>query len=491
MEMRLGDADVVDGRTLYVDGKWSSASDGGVFEVTDPATGGVIGHAADAGATDAEQAIGAAAAAFATWSRRTAYERSAALYRAHAIMTERADELARLMTREQGKPLRMARNEVNYGADFLIWFAEEAKRVYGTTIPAPRSDQRFSVLRQPVGVVYGITPWNYPISMITRKVAPAVAAGCTIVLKPAEQTPLCAIEMFKIFDEAGFPPGVVNLLTTDHPAEVSEPLLASHQVRKLTFTGSTEIGVMLAARAAATMKRVSLELGGHAPFLVLEDADVSRAAKGAAMVKFLNTGQACISPNRIYVHRSRLEEFLGVLVGRVSKLKAGSGFNDGVNIGPLIDEQAMDKMERQVSDAISKGADVLTGGRRLTENELADGRFFAPTVLTGVTRDMQIYHEETFGPIAPVIPFDDEDEVIAAANDTTYGLASYLYTTNLAKATRISEALQFGIVGINDINPTAAAAPFGGIKFSGLGREGGVQGLDEYLDTKLIGLSLD
>jgi succinate-semialdehyde dehydrogenase / glutarate-semialdehyde dehydrogenase len=491
MEMRLGDADVIDGQTLYVDGKWSAAADGGVFEVTDPATGSVIGHAADAGAADAEQAIGAAAAAFATWSKRTAYERSAALYRAHAIMTERADELARLMTREQGKPLRMARNEVNYGADFLIWFAEEAKRVYGTTIPAPRSDQRFSVLRQPVGVVYGITPWNYPISMITRKVAPAVAAGCTIVLKPAEQTPLCAIEMFKIFDEAGFPPGVVNLLTTDHPAEVSEPLLSSHQVRKLTFTGSTEIGMMLAARAAATMKRVSLELGGHAPFLVLEDADVSRAAKGAAMVKFLNTGQACISPNRIYVHRSRLEEFLGVLVGRVGKLKAGNGLTEGVNIGPLIDEQAMDKMERQVSDALSKGAEVLTGGRRLTENELADGRFFAPTVLTGVTRDMQIYHEETFGPIAPVIPFDDEDEVIAAANDTTYGLASYLYTTNLAKATRVSEALQFGIVGINDINPTAAAAPFGGIKFSGLGREGGVQGLDEYLDTKLIGLSLD
>ena len=297
--------------------------------------------------------------------------------------------------------------------------------------------------------------------------------------------------MFKIFDEAGFPPGVVNLLTTDHPAEVSEPLLASRQVRKLTFTGSTEIGMMLAARAAATMKRVSLELGGHAPFLVLEDADVSRAAKGAAMVKFLNTGQACISPNRIYVHRSRLEEFIGVLVGRVGKLKAGNGFAEGVNIGPLIDEQAMDKMERQVSDAISKGAEVLTGGRRLTENELADGRFFAPTVLTGVTRDMQIYHEETFGPIAPVIAFDDEDEVIAAANDTTYGLASYLYTTNLAKATRVSEALQFGIVGINDINPTAAAAPFGGIKSSGLGREGGVQGLDEYLDTKLIGLSLD
>jgi succinate-semialdehyde dehydrogenase/glutarate-semialdehyde dehydrogenase len=491
MEMITGEAGTTDGQTLYIDGKWAPASGGGVFEVTDPATGDVIGHVADAGAADAEQAIGAAAAAFAGWRRRTAYERSEALYRAHSIMTARADELAELMTREQGKPLRAARNEVNYGADFLIWYAEEAKRVYGSTIPAGRSDQRLTVLRQPVGVVAAITPWNYPISMITRKVAPAVAAGCSIILKPAEQTPLCAVEMFKIFDEAGFPPGLVNLLTTQAPAAVADPLLASRTVRKLTFTGSTEIGMMLATRAAATMKRVSLELGGHAPFIVLEDADIARAAKGAALVKFLNTGQACICPNRVYVHRSRLDEFLGVLVGRVNSMQAGSGFTAGVSIGPLIDDQAMDKMERQVSDATSKGATVLTGGRRLTENDLARGRFYAPTVLTGVTRDMRIYHEETFGPIAPVIAFDDEEEVIEAANDTTYGLASYLYTTNIAKATRISEALQFGIVGINDINPTAAAAPFGGVKFSGLGREGGVQGIDEYLDTKLVGLSLD
>jgi succinate-semialdehyde dehydrogenase / glutarate-semialdehyde dehydrogenase len=492
MELASAGAGMTDGvQTLYVDGKWAAAASGNVFEVTDPATGDVIGHGADAGAIDAEQAIEAATAAFAGWSRRTAYERSEVLYRAHAIMTARADELARLMTREQGKPLRAARNEVNYGADFLIWFAEEAKRVHGTTIPAARADQRFTVLRQPVGVVAGITPWNYPISMITRKVAPAVAAGCTIILKPAEQTPLCAVEMFKIFEEAGMPPGVVNLLTTNHPAEVADPLLSSPAVRKLTFTGSTEVGIMLAARAAATMKRVSLELGGHAPFIVLPDADIARAAKGAAMVKFLNTGQACISPNRIYVHRSRMEEFLDVLVGRVSKMRTGSGFTDGVSIGPLIDDQAMEKMERQVGDATSKGAAVLAGGGRLTEDDLARGRFYAPTVLTGVTRDMRIYREETFGPIAAVIAFDDEEEVITAANDTTYGLASYLYTTNIAKATRISEALQFGIVGINDINPTAAAAPFGGVKFSGLGREGGVQGIDEYLDTKLIGLSLD
>jgi succinate-semialdehyde dehydrogenase/glutarate-semialdehyde dehydrogenase len=490
MEIILGGAGVTDGQTLYVDGKWVPASGGDVFEVTDPATGDVIGGASDAGPADAAQAIAAAAAAFPGWSQRTAYERSQALYRAHSIMLSRAEELARLMTLEQGKPLRAARNEVSYGADFLIWFAEEAKRVYGTTIPAPRADQRFTVLRQPVGVVAAITPWNYPISMITRKVAPAVAAGCTVILKPAEQTPLCAIEMFKIFDEAGFPPGVVNLLTTARPAAVGDPLLDSPVVRKLTFTGSTEVGIMLATRAAATMKRVSLELGGHAPFIVLADADPERAAKGAALVKFLNTGQACISPNRIYVHRSRVAEFLDVLVGRVSRLKAGSGFDAGVSIGPLIDDQALAKMERQVSEAAGKGASVLAGGRRLTEDELAKGRFYAPTVLGDVTPDMQIYQEETFGPVAPVIAFDSEEDVIKAANATTYGLASYVYTNDITKATRVSEALQFGIVGINDINPTAAAAPFGGIKYSGLGREGAAAGIEEYLDTKLIGLSL-
>jgi succinate-semialdehyde dehydrogenase/glutarate-semialdehyde dehydrogenase len=490
METRLGDTRVAEAQTLYMDGKWTPAADLGVFEVTDPATGAVIGHASDAGAAEAGQAVASATAAFRSWSRRTAYERAEFLYRAHSIMTARADELAELMTLEQGKPLRAARNEVGYGADFLIWFAEEAKRVYGTTIPASRADQRLTVLRQPVGVVAAITPWNYPVSMITRKVAPAVAAGCTIILKPAEQTPLCAVEMFRIFDEAGFPPGVVSLLTTSRPADAAEPLLASPAVRKLTFTGSTEVGMMLAARAAGTMKRVSLELGGHAPFIAFEDADIERAAKGAAMVKFLNTGQACISPNRIYVHRSRIDEFLRIFVARVTAMKAGSGFTAGVSIGPLIDDQAMGKMERQVSDAAAKGATILAGGHRLVEGELGHGRFYAPTVLADVTPDMDIYHEETFGPVAPVIAFDREDEVIEAANATTYGLASYVYTTSIARATRVSEALEFGIVGVNDINPTAAAAPFGGVKYSGLGREGGTHGIDEYLDTKLVGISL-
>jgi succinate-semialdehyde dehydrogenase / glutarate-semialdehyde dehydrogenase len=490
MELIADSTARLDGETLYVDGKWVAASGGGVFAVSDPATGETIGQASDAGAGDAAAAVEAAAAAFPGWAARTAYDRSAALYRAHELMTQRAEDLARLMTREQGKPLRAARNEVRYGADFLLWYAEEAKRVYGTTIPASRADQRLTVLRQPVGVVAGITPWNYPISMITRKAAPALAAGCTIIIKPAEQTPLCAIEMFRIFDEAGFPPGTVNLLTTSRPATVAGPLLDSPAVRKLTFTGSTEVGTMLAARAAATMKRISLELGGHAPFIVCDDADIAHAAKGAALIKFLNTGQACICPNRIYVHHSRAAEFLDTFRARVAALKTGNGFTDGVNIGPLIDDAALAKMERQVTDATGKGATLVVGGHRLTGSGLDHGRFFAPTILTGVTSGMDIYHEETFGPIAPITTYDNEADLIAAANSTTYGLASYVYTNNITTATRLSEALQFGIIGINDINPTAAAAPFGGIKQSGLGREGGPQGIDEYLDTKLIGLAL-
>jgi succinate-semialdehyde dehydrogenase / glutarate-semialdehyde dehydrogenase len=480
----------VTSETLYINGEWTAASAGGTFESSNPATGEVIGTVADAGPDDARAAVAAASEAFDRWSRTTAYERSELLYRAHRLMTERADDLASLMTTEQGKPLRAARNEVRYAADFLLWFAEEAKRIYGSTIPAPRTDQRFITLRQPVGVAAGITPWNYPISMITRKVAPALAAGCTFVLKPAEQTPLCAVETFRVFEDAGAPAGVVNLLTSNQPSAVGDVLLDSPEVRKLTFTGSTEVGKMLAARAAQTMKHVSLELGGHAPFIVFDDADAERAAKGVSLVKFLNTGQACISPNRIYVHRSKVDEFLEVLVKRVQTMKAGSGFDDEVSIGPLIDQDALSKMERQVSDARDKGALVLAGGHRLVDDGLDRGVFYAPTVLSQVTNAMDIFTEETFGPIAPVIPFDSEEAAIEQANSTPYGLAAYLYTNNIGRAVRVSEALRFGIIGINDINPTAAAAPFGGVKDSGLGREGGASGIDEYLDVKLIGLSL-
>ena len=405
-------------------------------------------------------------------------------------MTERLDDLARLMTTEQGKPLRTARIEVQYAADFLIWFAEEAKRVYGQTIPSHRPEQRFMVQHQPVGVVGAITPWNYPISMLTRKLGPALAAGCTVVLKPAEQTPLCAVEIIRILHEVGVPAGVVNLVTTNTPSVVGEEFMANPVVRKLTFTGSTEVGKMLAAGAAGHIKRVSLELGGHAPFIVFADVDPSRAATGAALVKFLNTGQACICPNRIYVHRSMVDKFVESLTGRVGRLKVGNGLEDGITIGPLIDEPAMAKMDRHVSDAVAKGATVALGGERLSGGTYDNGTFFAPTVLTDVTPDMLIYREETFGPIAGVIPFDDEEQVIQMANDTSYGLASYIYTNDLSRAFRVSEALRFAIIGINDINPTSAAAPFGGMKESGLGREGGQEGITEYLETKLVGISV-
>jgi succinate-semialdehyde dehydrogenase/glutarate-semialdehyde dehydrogenase len=475
---------------LYIDGQWRPAASGATFEVTDPASGRVVGEVADGGPEDAAAAIAAAGRAFDAWAGLTAYQRADKLADAHQLMLERREDLAKLMTTEQGKPLRAARNEVGYAADFLLWFAEEAKRVYGQTIPSARADQRFMVMHQPVGVCAAITPWNYPVSMLTRKLGPALAAGCTVVLKPAEQTPLCAVEVFKIFDDVGLPPGVVNLVTTSRPVEVGAELLSSPTVRKLTFTGSTEVGKLLMAQAAPTMKRVSMELGGHAPFIVYDDADPARAAVGAAMVKVLNTGQACICPNRLYVQRPLVDRFVEALAGRVAKMQAGSGFTEGVQIGPLVDPDALAKVDRQVRDALSKGATVVTGGERLVAGSLAQGNFYAPTVLTGVTPDMVIYREETFGPVAPVIPFDSEEEVIAMANDTEYGLASYVYTNDLGRAWRTIERLRFGIVGVNDINPTAAAAPFGGVGASGLGREGGQEGILEYLDTKLVGFAI-
>jgi succinate-semialdehyde dehydrogenase / glutarate-semialdehyde dehydrogenase len=479
---------------LYIDGEWRAASTGQTFAVTNPATGEVVGEVADGTAADALAAIAAADAAFREWSGRTAYERAEILRNADALLRANNEHLAQTMTTEQGKPIRAARIEVNYAADFLTWFAGEAIRVYGQTVPSSRADQRFIVMRQPVGVCVAITPWNYPVSMLTRKIAPALAAGCTIVLKPAEQTPLCAIEVIKLLEQAGVPKGVVNLVTTSDPVSVGEVLLNDRRVRKLTFTGSTEVGKLLMAQAAGSMKRVSMELGGHAPFIVFDDADPVRAATGAAMVKVLNTGQACICPNRLYVQRGIADEFISALTARVSKMKAGSGFADGVQIAPLIDREALEKVERQVVDAVAKGATVTTGGRRLNAMDIGDGfdggYFYAPTVLTGVTPEMLIYREETFGPVAPVIVFDDAAEVIEMANDTDYGLASYVYTNDLSRAWRTAEALRFGIVGINDINPTGAAAPFGGVKESGLGREGGQEGIGEYLDTKLIGLSI-
>jgi succinate-semialdehyde dehydrogenase/glutarate-semialdehyde dehydrogenase len=475
---------------MYINGEWKAAVSGKRFDVFDPATGAVIGQVPDGGQEDAAAAVEAARDAFPAWSAQTAYRKAEFLYKAHRLMLENQEHLAGTMSREMGKPIRAARNEVGYAADFLVWFAEEAKRIYGRTIPAPRADQRFLVHHPPVGVVAAITPWNYPISMITRKAAPALAAGCTFVLKPAEATPLCAVETYRIFEQAGFPAGVVNLVTCLDPGPVGEVFLADRRVRKITFTGSTEVGKMIARRAADQMKRVSLELGGHAPFIVCPDADPVHAAKGLSLVKFLNTGQACISPNRIYVHRDKMEPFIEELKNRVGRMKAGSGVDGSAAIGPLVDADAVDKVDRQVQDALEKGAALVTGGRRLTENGLDKGSFYAPTILRGVTPEMRIYREETFGPVAPVVSYEDESELLAMANDTHYGLAAYVYTNQISTAMRFFEGLNFGIIGINDINPTAAAAPFGGMKESGVGREGAAEGIFEYLETKCGGFSI-
>ncbi|MED3570756.1 NAD-dependent succinate-semialdehyde dehydrogenase [Cytobacillus praedii] len=475
---------------LYIDGKWTESESKKSFTVFNPADGQKINQVADGNRNDTKKAIEAAATSFLNWSRLTAYERSSYLYKAYEIMMKRKEELAQLMTIEQGKPLEFSRNEVQYAADFLLWYAEEAKRIYGEVIPSSRRDQRFISIRKPIGVVGAITPWNYPVSMITRKIAPALAAGCTIVLKPAEETPLCAMEVFKVFDDAGIPNGVVNLISSTNAEMVGDELINNPAVKKITFTGSTEIGKLIAEKAARNVKRVSMELGGHAPFIVYGDADPVHAAKGAALVKFLNTGQACISPNRIFVHRSIAEKFTSTLIDRVRNLRAGNGLEEGISIGPLVNEAAIEKVDGQVKNAVEGGATLELGGYRLKENGLDKGVFYAPTILSGVHKDMRIFREETFGPVAPICIFDNNEEVIEMANDTHYGLAAYVYTKDISKAMRAFEELNFGIIGINDINPTSASAPFGGMNESGLGREGGREGIAEYLETKLGGFSI-
>ncbi|MGI9644969.1 MAG: NAD-dependent succinate-semialdehyde dehydrogenase [Ilumatobacteraceae bacterium] len=475
---------------MFIDGSWTDARSGATFEVTDPATGEVIGSVPYGGADDARDAIAAADEAFAAWSSTTARERADLLYRAWQRMQERSEDLAALMTREQGKPLRASRAEVAYAADFLRFYAEEATRVTGEWLPSSRPDQRFLVLRQPVGVVAMVTPWNYPISMLTRKMAPALAAGCTLALKPAEATPLCAKAVFEIFEDVGTPAGVVNMVTALDPKPIGEVFTEDPRVRKLTFTGSTAVGRHLAGVAAGNLKRVSVELGGHAPFVVFPDADPVRAAKGAAALKFLNAGQACISPNRLYVSEAHEDAFVTTLTERVDRVRAGNGFEEGVGVGPLVNEAAVAKVADQVDDARALGAEAPVGGHRLTDEPFDRGHFYAPTLLTGVRDGMKIYREETFGPVAPVVTYGDVDDVVAMANDTNYGLAAYVYTQDLSTAIRAFEGLRFGIIGVNDVNPTAASAPFGGMKDSGIGREGSHDGIAEYLETKLGGFAL-
>jgi succinate-semialdehyde dehydrogenase/glutarate-semialdehyde dehydrogenase len=464
-----------------LDGKWIAADSGGGFSVCDPATGVALGEVPNCGAAETRRAIAAAEAALPAWRNLTAKARAQVLQRWFAAINANADDLARLITAECGKPLAEARGEVAYGASFVEWFAEEGKRAYGETIPATLADKRLVVIRQAIGVCAAITPWNFPLAMITRKVAPALAAGCTVVVKPAEQTPLTALALAALAEEAGFPPGVFNVLTGD-PAAIGGELTASPVVRKLSFTGSTEIGRLLMAQSAPTIKKLSLELGGNAPFIVFDDADVDAAVDGALIAKYRNTGQTCVCANRILVQDGIYEEFAHKLAARVGPLKVGAGSEDGVVQGPLIDGAGLAKVEAHVADALAKGARVLCGGARHARG----GNFFQPTVLADVTTAMRVAREETFGPVAPLFRFATEDEAVTMANDTEFGLAAYFYSRDIARCWRVGEALEYGMVGVNTGLISNEVAPFGGVKQSGLGREGSKYGIDDYLEIKYL-----
>ncbi len=447
-----------------------------------------IASVPNGGADEVRRAIKAASDALDGWRGRTALDRGKILRRMAEIMLERREPLAKLMTREQGKPLAEARGEIAYAASFIDWAAEEGKRLYGEMIPASVENKRLLVLRQPVGVTACITPWNFPSAMITRKLGPALAAGCTMVVKPAEQTPLSAIALAEIGLEAGLPPGVMNVVTGD-PVAISKELFSNFAVRKVSFTGSTEVGKILIKQSAENVTRLSLELGGHAPFLVFDDADVEAAVKGAMASKYRNTGQTCVCPNRFYVQEGIYDEFTAGLTKAVEAMKIGSGLEDGVEVGPLIDDDAVAKVERHVNDAIEKGGKVRTGGKRVKPNGLAN-RFYAPTIVENFTPDMQMACEETFGPVSPLRKFKHEDEALELANDSIYGLASYFYTRDASRLMRVAEKLEYGIVGANDGMPSTAQAPFGGVKQSGIGREGGKYVMDEYTEIKYVSWGL-
>ena len=472
----------------YIDGQWVTATDKSVFTVNNPATSEVIAQVTNLGASDAEKAITAANKAFPKWRDKTAKERANLMRKWFDLILQNKDDLAVLMTLEQGKPLTESAGEVLYGASFIEWFAEEAKRVSGTIPSTVWSDKRFIVLKQPIGVCVAITPWNFPNAMITRKVAPAMAAGCAIVIKPAEQTPLSALALAELASRAGIPNGVINILTADadHSIEIGKTLCASPVVRHLSFTGSTEVGRILMTQCAPTIKKLGLELGGHAPFIVFEDADVDAAVEGAIASKYRNAGQTCVCANRIYVHKSIQNTFVEKLSNAVQKLRVGNGMEAGVTQGPLIDQGALEKVQRHIADALSKGAKLVTGGKPSS----LGGTFFEPTVLSGVTSEMLISYEETFGPVAPIIPFESDDEVIALANNSQFGLASYFYSRDIGRVWKVAEALDYGIVGVNSGIISNEVAPFGGVKQSGLGREGSIFGMDEYLELKYVCIAL-
>jgi len=471
---------------LLVGGEWVDAGGGKRFDVTNPANGEVVGSVPDAGEEDVRAAIDAASAAFEPWKGLAAIERARILRRSADLIRERKDEIAAVMTAEQGKPLAEAAGEVEYAASFFEWFSGEAERLYGTVVPAQNPRNRVLVLRQPVGVTAAITPWNFPAAMMTRKLGPAMAAGCTSIVKPASATPLTAALVLRAIEDAGAPPGVVNLVTSRSSGMVAETLFSDRRVRKVSFTGSTEVGKELIRLSAGQVKRLSLELGGHAPYIIFDDAPLEEAVDGLIASKFRNAGQTCVCANRAFVQRGVYDQVISLLAEKVTRMAVGPGDRPGVEIGPLIDEKALDKVAEHVEDAVGRGARLLAGGERLTGDELQRGAFYAPTVLADVTTDMLISHEETFGPVAAVAPFDSEDEAVALANDTVFGMAAYFHTRDYARLLRVAERLEYGIVGANSGLISAANVPFGGVKESGYGREGGEVGIDEYVDVKYV-----
>ncbi|WP_400162543.1 NAD-dependent succinate-semialdehyde dehydrogenase [Brevibacillus sp. TJ4] len=476
-------------KNMYINGEWVAAESKETLEIVNPANGESVGTVAFGDEREAGKAIDAAHEAFASWSRLTARERSKYLYTLSELVKKNRDELAEIITLEMGKPLIEAKGEVLGASDNFLWYAEEAKRVYGETVPSSVPNKRIMVLRQPVGVVGAITPWNFPVNMVARKIAPALAAGCTVVLKPAESTPLSAIRLFELIEQAGFPKGVVNLVI-GKPEPIGREFMDNPKLSKIAFTGSTRVGKLLMEGAAKQVKRVSMELGGHAPFIVFDDADLDEAVKGLFESKFRNSGQMCICTNRLYVHEDVADAFTEKLVERLKRTNVGDGRTKGTEIGPLVNQRALDKVLEHIEDAKEKGAQVVYGGKQLTEGEYAKGYFCEPTVIVGVNAEMKIAQEETFGPVVPLIRFRDEDAVIQQANDSRYGLAAYVYTRDNQRCFRMAEQLEYGIVGINDGSTTQTQAPFGGFKESGIGREGGRYGMDEYLETKFVSFGL-
>jgi succinate-semialdehyde dehydrogenase/glutarate-semialdehyde dehydrogenase len=470
---------------LFLNGEWTDASDGATFDVVDPATGEVIAKVSDATADDVRAMVDAAAAVQDSWAAVPAVERAAMMRRAARIFEERIYDLARLLSREQGKPLAQAIGELQYGIGFIDWFAEEARRVHGSTIPATTGAKRIITLKQPIGVTACITPWNFPSLQILRKLGAALAAGCTMVVKPAELTPLSALEIARVFHDAGLPAGVLQVATSNDAPKVSAVFMADARVRGISFTGSTEVGKILMRGAADTMKRVSLELGGHAPFIVFPDADMDLVIREAMAVKLRNMGQTCVSANRFFIHEDVAEEFGDRLATEFRKLVVGNPLDDGVDVGPLVEEAALVKVEAHLADALERGAEVVLGGHR-AESASGSRLFFEPTVIRNADDSMLLSREETFGPVAPIFTFTDEDDVVRRANASDYGLAGYFFTRDLNRAIRVAERLEYGTVGLNDAQISAVQAPFGGVKQSGIGREGGPLGVDEYLDTKYL-----